>query len=102
MLDGRSFVYFHSPSCQNHPLTLILAVDVSVVSDEISKFTETGLITANGQSYDFDIIACCTGFDVAFAPHLLVCLARYIFKKKKISLETKKAMLMKIQQGDRC
>lgn len=54
------------------PLTKIRPVDVSVVSDKIAKFTETGILMANGQSYDFDIVACCTGFDVAFAPHLLV------------------------------
>lgn len=50
----------------------MLAIDVSVVSDEISRFTETGLLMTNGQHYEFDIIACCTGFDVAFAPHLLL------------------------------
>lgn len=48
---------------------LIISADVSVVRNEISRFTETGLITADGKEYEFDIIACCTGYDVAFAPH---------------------------------
>lgn len=29
-------------------------------------------MTADGKDYEFDIIACATGFNVAFAPHLLV------------------------------
>ena len=45
---------------------------MSVISDELVKFTENGLVTAAGKDYEFDIIACATGFDVAFAPHLSV------------------------------
>ena len=47
---------------------------MSVISDEIVRFTENGLVTADGKDFEFDIIACATGFNVAFAPHLLVVL----------------------------
>ncbi len=47
---------------------------MSVISDEIVRFTENGLVTADGKDYEFDIVACATGFNVAFAPHLLVLL----------------------------
>ena len=45
---------------------------MSVISDELVRFKENGLVTADGKDYEFDIIVCATGFDVAFAPHLLV------------------------------
>ena len=52
---------------------------MSVISDEIVRFTENGLVTADGKDYEFDIVACATGFNVAFAPHLLVTLlAQYV------------------------
>lgn len=44
-------------------------LDVSVISFAIQKFTELGLMTADGTAYDFDIIFCCTGYDVSFASH---------------------------------
>ena len=47
-------------------------LDVSTISDEIGRFTETGIVTADGKEWEFDIIVCATGFDVAFAPHLWV------------------------------
>lgn len=36
------------------------------------RFTENGLVTADDKDYEFDIIVCATGFNVAFAPHLSV------------------------------
>ena len=45
-------------------------LDVTLISDEIVRFTETGLVTADGKDLHFDIVVCATGFDVAFAPHL--------------------------------
>lgn len=44
-------------------------LDVSVISVKIQKFTESELMTADGTVHDFDIIACCTGYDVTFALH---------------------------------
>ena len=34
---------------------------MSVISDEIMRFTENGLVTADGKDYEFEIVACATG-----------------------------------------
>ncbi len=43
-----------------------------VIHQEINRFTEKGLVTADGQDLEFDIIACATGFEVSYVPHLYV------------------------------
>lgn len=45
---------------------------VRVVHDEIVRFTEQGLVTAAGEQLEFDIIACATGFNVAYVPHFKI------------------------------
>ncbi|CAG8904552.1 unnamed protein product [Penicillium egyptiacum] len=46
--------------------------DVRVITNEIARFTQKGLQTAEGKEHEFDLIICATGFDVAFAPHFTV------------------------------
>ena len=43
---------------------------MSVISDELVRFTENGLVTADGKDHEFDIVACATSLNNAFAPHL--------------------------------
>lgn len=43
---------------------------MSIISDELVRFTEYGLVTADGKDYEFDMVACATGLNVAFVPHL--------------------------------
>jgi hypothetical protein len=43
---------------------------VNVIHDEISRITESGLVTAKDQELEFDIIVCATGFHVAYVPRL--------------------------------
>lgn len=47
-----------------------LLTDVSTVHDEIVRITPTGLVTASGQEIEVDFIACGTGFETAYVPHL--------------------------------
>lgn len=42
--------------------------NVQLVFDTVSSATENTLVTASGQSYEVDIIACATGFDVSWKP----------------------------------
>jgi hypothetical protein len=44
--------------------------DVSTVHEEIVQITTTGLVTASGKEVEIDIIACGTGFETAYVPHL--------------------------------
>jgi cation diffusion facilitator CzcD-associated flavoprotein CzcO len=46
--------------------------DVKAVYGEIATVTPTGMTTVTGEHYDFDIIACATGFDVQFVPHFKI------------------------------
>ena len=45
---------------------------VSTVHEEIDRFTEKGLVTADGKEREFDIIACATGFYVSYVPHFKI------------------------------
>ncbi|KIX10029.1 uncharacterized protein Z518_01110 [Rhinocladiella mackenziei CBS 650.93] len=71
------FIPRWSPGCrrltpgEGYLETLILD-HVKVVHDEIVRFTETGLVTASGEEMDFDIIACATGFHIAYTPHFKI------------------------------
>jgi hypothetical protein len=44
--------------------------DVKLNRENLVCFTSRGLRTASGQELDFDLIACATGFDIQFVPHL--------------------------------
>jgi cation diffusion facilitator CzcD-associated flavoprotein CzcO len=46
--------------------------NVTAIHSEITQVTPTGIITADGGSHDFDIIACATGFEVAYLPKFSV------------------------------
>ncbi|KIX92951.1 uncharacterized protein Z520_11427 [Fonsecaea multimorphosa CBS 102226] len=73
----QRFIPQWSPGCrrltpgEGYLETLILD-HVKVIHDEIARFTETGLVTAAGEALDFDIIACATGFDIAYTPHFKI------------------------------
>jgi cation diffusion facilitator CzcD-associated flavoprotein CzcO len=41
---------------------------VELVTDRIARITPTGIVTADGQEREFDVIACATGFDTSYAP----------------------------------
>lgn len=66
-----------SPGCrrltpgEGYLETLVLD-HVKVVHDEIVRFTQKGLVTASGEDHDFDIIACATGFEIAYTPHFKI------------------------------
>ncbi|KAF5560695.1 sterigmatocystin biosynthesis monooxygenase stcW [Fusarium napiforme] len=45
---------------------------VKVIFEGISKFTPTGLVTSKGKEFDFDLIACATGFDISYTPHFQI------------------------------
>ncbi|KAI1502626.1 cyclohexanone monooxygenase [Biscogniauxia marginata] len=71
------FIPKFSPGCRrNTPaegfIEALTQDHVNTVQDEIKSFTETGLVTAGDRTYDFDIIVCATGFDVAYTPHFPV------------------------------
>lgn len=42
---------------------------VELAEGDIKAFTENGLVTAQGQEYNADVIICATGFDVSFKPN---------------------------------
>ncbi|KFZ16841.1 hypothetical protein V502_04873 [Pseudogymnoascus sp. VKM F-4520 (FW-2644)] len=68
------FIPNWSPGCRRITpsdsfLETILEPHVELVQDEISSFTEKGIRTKDGTEREFDIIACATGFDIAFTPH---------------------------------
>lgn len=45
---------------------------VELADGDIASFTPTGLKTAQGRSYDADVIICATGFEVSFKPQFPV------------------------------
>lgn len=66
-----------SPGCRRLTpgegyLETLVQEHVTVVHDEIVRFTEGGLVTAAGDEFDLDIIACATGFDIAYTPHFKI------------------------------
>lgn len=46
--------------------------NVKPVHDAITKITPNGLMTADGTEHEVDIIACATGFDIAYLPHFKI------------------------------
>ncbi|RDW76197.1 hypothetical protein BP5796_07018 [Coleophoma crateriformis] len=70
----KFFIPDWSPGCRritpsDEFLEKLLEPHVELVQDEISHFTEKGIQTMDGKEREFDIIACATGFDIAFTPH---------------------------------
>jgi cation diffusion facilitator CzcD-associated flavoprotein CzcO len=49
-------------------LEALIQDNVDTRWDDISAFTEKGILTKSGQELDFDIIICATGFDTTFKP----------------------------------
>jgi cation diffusion facilitator CzcD-associated flavoprotein CzcO len=46
--------------------------NVEAIWGEISKITETGLVTEAGREIDVDILVCATGFSVQYLPHFQI------------------------------
>ncbi|CAH0054701.1 unnamed protein product [Clonostachys solani] len=74
---AESFVPDFGPGCRrNTPaegfIEALTQPNVNTIREGIAAFTETGLVTDGGHQHDFDIIVCCTGFDVAYTPHFPV------------------------------
>ncbi|KAI1066746.1 hypothetical protein LB506_012151 [Fusarium annulatum] len=62
------------PGCRritpgNDYLESLVQDHVKVVFEGVSRFTPTGLVTSEGKEFDFDLIACATGFDISYIPH---------------------------------
>jgi cation diffusion facilitator CzcD-associated flavoprotein CzcO len=62
-----------SPGCRRLTpgdgyLEALVKDNVTTVHDEIEKIVPEGLIDATGKMHKVDIIACATGFNIAFAP----------------------------------
>ncbi len=73
----RNFIPSWSPGCRRLTpgegyLETLTLKHVRVIHDEIVRFTETGLVTAGGEHLPFDIVACATGFDIAYVPHFKI------------------------------
>jgi cation diffusion facilitator CzcD-associated flavoprotein CzcO len=73
----KRFIPEWSPGCRRLTpgegyLETLTLEHVNVVHDEIVRFTETGLVTASGQEFEFDIVACATGFNIAYTPHFRI------------------------------
>jgi cation diffusion facilitator CzcD-associated flavoprotein CzcO len=45
---------------------------VKVIHGSIKRFTTSGLETDAGETHDFDLIACATGFEVSYVPHFRI------------------------------
>ncbi|KAH8159956.1 hypothetical protein CIB48_g8289 [Xylaria polymorpha] len=74
---AEKFIPDFGPGCRrNTPaegfIEAIIQDNVTVVQEGIESFTEAGLVTAAGHAFEFDIIVCATGFDVAYTPHFPV------------------------------
>ncbi|KIW21580.1 hypothetical protein PV08_02160 [Exophiala spinifera] len=73
----RKFIPQWSPGCRRLTpgegyLETLVQDHVRVVHEEISHFTETGIVTASGEEMAFDMVACATGFDIAYVPHFRI------------------------------
>ncbi|KAG4431544.1 hypothetical protein IFR05_012979 [Cadophora sp. M221] len=56
----------------DHYLHALQQDNVSMISDDIVRITETGIEDRTGTIHDVDIIVCATGFDVSFEPRFPV------------------------------
>jgi len=52
------------PSVSNRYLKTFTLPHVDLVTEPIREITETGIVTADGTSYDVDVLVCATGFKV--------------------------------------
>ncbi|KAL8919728.1 MAG: hypothetical protein Q9172_004841 [Xanthocarpia lactea] len=57
----KLFIPSFSPGCRRNTLTAL--TDVECVSEEIVRFTNHGIKTADGKEREYDIVVCATGFD---------------------------------------
>ncbi|KAF5692407.1 monooxygenase [Fusarium denticulatum] len=65
------------PGCRritpgNDYLESLVQDHVKVIFEGVSKFTPTGLVTSEGKEFDFDLIACATGFGISYTPHFQI------------------------------
>ncbi|KAH7154614.1 hypothetical protein DER46DRAFT_688598, partial [Fusarium sp. MPI-SDFR-AT-0072] len=65
------------PGCRritpgNDYLESLVQDHVKLVFEGVSRFTATGLVTSEGKEFDFDLIACATGFDISYTPHFQI------------------------------
>jgi hypothetical protein len=49
-------------------LEALVENNVTFINQEINRFTESGIETADGKSHDYDAIICATGYDCSFRP----------------------------------
>lgn len=73
----EKFIPQWSPGCRRLTpgegyLETLVQDHVRTIHEEIVRFTETGLVTASGEELDFDLVACATGFDIAYVPHFKI------------------------------
>ncbi|MEU8898183.1 NAD(P)/FAD-dependent oxidoreductase [Nocardia sp. NPDC048505] len=52
------------PSISNNYFKTFTEPHVDLVTDPIARFTRTGIVTADGNARDFDMVVCATGFKV--------------------------------------
>ncbi|KAF5624805.1 sterigmatocystin biosynthesis monooxygenase stcW [Fusarium tjaetaba] len=65
------------PGCRritpgNDYLESLVQNHVKVVFEGVARFTPTGLVSSDGKEFDFDLIACATGFDISYTPHFKI------------------------------
>jgi cation diffusion facilitator CzcD-associated flavoprotein CzcO len=53
-------------------LQSLKADNVQVIPKSATKLTETGIIDADGNEHEVDVVICATGFDTSFTPHFKV------------------------------
>ncbi|KAH6984314.1 hypothetical protein BKA56DRAFT_630774 [Ilyonectria sp. MPI-CAGE-AT-0026] len=63
-----------SPGCRRltpgeNYLETMIEDHVHPIFEGVARFTPTGLVTAGGKEFEFDLIACATGFYVSYIPH---------------------------------
>ncbi|KIN03267.1 hypothetical protein OIDMADRAFT_119824 [Oidiodendron maius Zn] len=46
--------------------------DVYIVHEGVAQLNEKGLVTTSGKTFEFDIIACATGFSIQYVPHFKI------------------------------
>ncbi|EXJ61851.1 hypothetical protein A1O7_02281 [Cladophialophora yegresii CBS 114405] len=73
----KRFIPSWSPGCRRLTpgsgyLEALIKDNVTCVFDDIVKVTRHGIVTADGSEYKCDILACATGFHVAFLPHFRI------------------------------
>lgn len=60
------------PTPGNGYLEALCQDNVTVITDEIQKISEDGIVLTNGDVVSVDLIICATGFDISFSPRFPV------------------------------